>query len=100
MITDIDGLLAVLVPILVGFVGKYVYNGLKRAAEKVAELGTAVNLIASTLVNFAIGFLATKLGISPDSITLGPLSPEVVNGVISVFAAAALFHIQKKKAEG
>jgi hypothetical protein len=95
--TDFGTFLTVVIPLVVALLSSVIMDGLKGLIAKVDELPTLYKKIISATLSFAIGYLATRLGILPELIPSGPLSIELLNGLLNIFITAGVYKIQKRR---
>lgn len=91
-------ILATLVPIVSGFLAKYLADGLKQVVTVYDNAPAVIKSIVSVLIGFFVGWLNTKLALAtPLGADIHGWGADVLGGVLTALAQAGIYRLDKNK---
>jgi hypothetical protein len=91
-------ILATLVPIVSGFLAKYLADGLKQIVTFYDTAPTVVKQVVSVLIGFFVGWVNTKLTLAtPLGADVHGWGADVIGGVLTALAQAGIYRLDKNK---
>jgi hypothetical protein len=91
-------ILATLVPIISGFLAKYLADGLKQIVGVYDTAPTVVKQVVSVLIGFFVGWVNTKLTLAtPLGADVHGWTADVIGGILTALAQAGIYRLDKNK---